>query len=64
MTARSSTTAYSVVMNEDRIGEAVMALLCLSIHEGHPMGDARTRKSFDRDAMDGLHRKGLISDPV
>lgn len=51
-------------MNEDRIGEAVLALLCLSIHEGHPMGDARTRKSFDRDAMDGLHRKGLISDPV
>ena len=51
-------------MNEDRIDEAVLELLCLGIHEGHPIEDARTRKSFDRDAMDGLHRKGLISDPV
>ncbi|MDE0392622.1 MAG: DUF6429 family protein [Rhodospirillales bacterium] len=28
------------------------------------MGGARTWKSFDWDAMDRLHRKGLISDPV
>ena len=63
MTARSSATAYADVVNEDRIDEAVLELLCLGIHEGHPIGEARTRKSFDRDAMDGLHRKGLISDP-
>ena len=28
------------------------------------MMGARTWKSFDWDAMDHLHRKGLISDPV
>ena len=31
---------------------------------GHPMGDALTRKSFDRGATDGFHRKDPIFDPV
>ena len=29
-----------------------------------PMMGVRTWKSFDWDAMERLHRKGLISDPV
>ena len=50
-------------MNE-RIDEAVLALLYLGIFEHGPLGSARTWKSFDWDAMDRLHRKGLITDPV
>ena len=50
-------------MNE-RIDEAVLALLYLGIFEHGPFGGARTWKSFDWDAMNRLHRKGLISDPV
>ena len=48
----------------DRIDEAVLALLYLGIVEHHPTGGARTWKSFDWPAMERLHEKGLISDPV
>ena len=52
-------------MSEDRIDEAVLALLYLGIRERHrTIGGARTWKSFDWDAMDRLHPKSLISDPV
>ncbi len=55
----------SRVTVDDRIDEAVLALLYLGICERHPMmTGARTWKSFDWEAMDRLHRKGLISDPV
>ena len=46
-------------LNNDRIDEAVLALLYLGLHE-----DFRAWKSFDWDAMDRLHQKGFISDPV
>ena len=50
---------------DDRIDEAVLALLYLGIFERDPMMmGARTWKSFDWDAMERLHRKGLIADPV
>ena len=42
----------------DRIDEAVLALLCLGIVERHPTGGARAWKSFDWDAMGCLHGKG------
>ena len=48
---------------DDKIDEAVLALLYLGIQRD-PMMGARTWKSFDWDAMERLHRKGLISDPV
>ena len=48
---------------DDRIDEAVLALLCLGIHERYPDG-ARTWKSFDWHAMDRLHKKDLISNPM
>jgi len=49
---------------EDRIDEAVLALLWLGIFQRYPMGGARTWKSFDWNAMERLHGKDLISDPV
>ena len=51
-------------MKQDRIDEAVLALLYLGIYERHPMTGARTWKSFDWDTMERLHEQGLISDPV
>lgn len=43
----------------DKIDEAVLALLLLGRHDG-----VRTWKSFDWAAMERLHTKGLITDPV
>ncbi len=45
--------------NPDKVDEAVLALLYLNLHNG-----ARAWKSFDWDAMDRLHEKGYISNPV
>jgi hypothetical protein len=46
-------------IDPDRIDEAVLALLFLGRHEG-----VRTWKSFDWAAMERLHAKGFISNPV
>ena len=46
-------------LNTDRIDDAVLALLLLGLHEQN-----RVWKSFDWDAMNRLHAKGLISDPM
>lgn len=43
----------------DKVDEAVLALLYLTVHDG-----ARAWKSFDWEAMNRLHEKGCISDPV
>jgi hypothetical protein len=43
----------------DKIDEAVLALLYLTMHDG-----ARAWKSFDWEAMNRLHEKGYISNPV
>ncbi|MCZ7649585.1 MAG: DUF6429 family protein [Planctomycetota bacterium] len=43
----------------DKIDEAVLALLYLTLHHKE-----RAWKSFDWDAMNRLHEKGFISDPV
>jgi hypothetical protein len=48
-----------VVLHTDRIDDAVLALLCLGLHGGF-----RAWKSFDWEAMDRLHEKGMISGPV
>jgi hypothetical protein len=44
---------------DSRIDDAVLALLLLGLHDGD-----RAWKTFDWEAMDRLHQKGLISDPV
>lgn len=46
-------------LDDDRIDQAVLALLHLGLHDGF-----RAWKSFDWDVMDRLHEKGYISDPV
>ena len=46
-------------VDEDRIDEAVLALLWLTLHNG-----VRAWKGHDWDALDRLHRKGLILNPA
>ena len=46
-------------IDSERIDEAVLALLWLGLHD-----EWRAWKGFDWDALDRLHRKGMISDPV
>ncbi len=46
-------------IDEDKVDDAVLALLRLTLHDGQ-----RVWKGFDWDALDRLHRKGMISDPV
>ena len=45
-------------IDNDKIDQAVLALLLLGIHDG-----SRTWKGFDWDSLDRLHEKELISDP-
>ncbi len=46
-------------IDRDHIDEVILALLFLGRHDG-----VRTWKSFDWAAMERLHKKGFISDPV
>ena len=46
-------------IDTDKVDEAVLALLQLGRHEGN-----RTWKGFDWEAMQRLHAKGYISNPV
>lgn len=45
--------------DEDKIDQAVLALLYFGLHE-----DDRAWKGFDWDAMNRLHEKAYISNPV
>lgn len=51
-------------MREDRIDEAVLALLYLGHWTERPDNIARAWKSLDWSAMERLHAKGLISNPI
>lgn len=46
-------------IDEQKIDEAVLALLYLTLHDG-----SRAWKSFDWDVLGRLHEKGLIDNPV
>jgi hypothetical protein len=46
----------------DKVDEAVLALLYLTLHESNAFG-GRAWKRHDWAALDRLHEKGLISDP-
>ena len=48
--------------DHDKIDDAVLALLALSVHDEDEDG-ARTWKSHDWGAMDRLFEKGYITDP-
>jgi Domain of unknown function (DUF6429) len=45
-------------LDNDKIDNAVLALLLLGLHDG-----TRAWKGFDWDSMNRLHTKGFISDP-
>ena len=51
-------------MNKNKVDEAILALLYLGHWVEKPTGFARSWKSFDWDAMERLHNRALISDPV
>ena len=46
-------------LDEDKIDDAVLALLQLTLHN-----ECRAWKSFDWDVLDRLYQKGMIMDPV
>lgn len=46
-------------IDTDKIDDAVLALLHLTLHDGR-----RAWKTFDWDVMDRLHRKGMIDNPA
>jgi hypothetical protein len=46
-------------IDTEKIDEAVLALLYLTLHDG-----TRAWKGFDWDTLNRLYAKGLISDPV
>lgn len=48
----------------DRIDEAVLALMFLTLHKDLKWEPWRAWKGLDWDALARLHEKGLISDPV
>jgi len=48
-----------MALDTDKIDEAVLALLALTLHDRY-----RAWKGFDWDALDRLYQKGLICDPV
>ncbi len=48
-----------MTIDEDKIDEAVLALLQLTLHDGF-----RAWKGFDWDTLSRLHAKGFIENPV
>ena len=46
-------------LDDDKIDDAVLALLQLTLHD-----ERRAWKGFDWDVLDRLHQKGIIMDPV
>ena len=44
--------------DRDKVDEVVLALMSLTLHDYY-----RAWKSFDWDALDRLHEKGLIENP-
>ena len=47
-----------MALDTDKIDDAVLALLALTLHDGY-----RAWKGFDWDTLDRLHGKGLIDNP-
>lgn len=46
-------------IDRDKIDDAVLGLLWLTLHD-----ERRAWKGFDWNTLDRLHRKGLIADPA
>ncbi len=50
--------------NEEKIDEYTLALMYLVTHDRRDGAGARAWKGFDWEALNRLHEKGLISNPV
>jgi Domain of unknown function (DUF6429) len=50
---------FAMPLNTDKIDDAALALLYLTLHDGY-----RAWKGFDWDVLDRLHQKGMIDNPV
>ena len=48
-----------MTLNTNKIDDAALALLYLTLHDGY-----RAWKGFDWEVLDRLHDKGMIHDPV
>jgi hypothetical protein len=48
-----------MALNTDKIDDAALALLYLTLHDGY-----RAWKGFDWDVLGRLHDKGMIDNPV
>lgn len=48
-----------MVIDEQKIDEVILGLLYLTLHD-----EGRAWKGFDFEAMNRLHKKGFIADPV
>jgi hypothetical protein len=46
-------------IDTDKVDDAILGLLWLTLHD-----ERRAWKGFDWNALDRLHQKGLIADPV
>jgi hypothetical protein len=50
---------FAMSLDTDKIDEAALALLYLTLHD-----DCRAWKGFDWDVLGRLHEKGMIDNPV
>jgi hypothetical protein len=50
---------FAMPLNIDKIDDAALALLYLTLHDG-----SRAWKGFDWDVLGRLHDKGMIDNPV
>ena len=46
-------------IDRDKIDDAILGLLWLTVHD-----EGRAWKAFDWDSLDRLHRKGMIANPA
>src|SRR5258708_2889434 len=59
MASTSRCERFTMAINKEKIDDAALALLYLTLHD-----DYRAWKGFDWDVLGRLHDKGMIHDPV
>ena len=59
MTRTSRDERFTMAINKDKIDDAALALLYITLHDGY-----RAWKGMDWGVLGRLHEKGMIHDPV
>jgi hypothetical protein len=59
MMSTADDVSFKMTVNKDKIDEAALALLYLTLHD-----DRRAWKGMDWAVLGRLHEKGMIHDPV